>query len=81
MHPVLSIVLQRLALGLMTLFFVSIIIFMAIELLPGDFTQAVLGQAATEDTVAAFRRATRSSVRQRSPMPRTSASGARPRRR
>ncbi len=40
----------------MTLFFVSIIIFMAIEMLPGDFTQAVLGQAATEETVAAFRR-------------------------
>ncbi|MEE4118277.1 MAG: ABC transporter permease, partial [Paracoccaceae bacterium] len=56
MHPVVSIVLQRLALGLMTLFFVSIIIFMAIEMLPGDFTQAVLGQAATEETVAAFRR-------------------------
>ncbi|RDC71403.1 ABC transporter permease [Rhodovulum sp. 12E13] len=56
MHPVVSIVLQRLALGLMTLFFVSVIIFMAIEMLPGDFTQAVLGQAATEETVAAFRR-------------------------
>jgi len=55
-HPVVSIMLQRLALGLMTLFFVSIIIFMAIEMLPGDFTQAVLGQAATEETVAAFRR-------------------------
>jgi peptide/nickel transport system permease protein len=51
-----SIILQRLALGLMTLFFVSIIIFMSIELLPGDFTEAVLGQAATEETVAAFRR-------------------------
>ncbi len=56
MHPVVSIVLQRLALGLMTLFFVSIIIFLAIEMLPGDFVQAVLGQAATEETVAAFRR-------------------------
>ncbi|MEO1680924.1 MAG: ABC transporter permease [Pseudomonadota bacterium] len=56
MHPVVSIVLQRLALGLLTLFFVSVIIFMAIEMLPGDFTQAVLGQAATEETVAAFRR-------------------------
>ena len=56
MHPVVSTVLQRLGLGLMTLFFVSLIIFMSIELLPGDFTQAVLGQAATEETVAAFRR-------------------------
>jgi peptide/nickel transport system permease protein len=56
LHPVLKTVVQRLGLGLVTLFVVSIIIFAAIELLPGDFGQAVLGQAATEDTVAAFRR-------------------------
>ena len=56
MHPVLRTVLQRLGLGVLTLFFVSVIIFLSIELLPGDFTQAVLGQAATEETVAAFRR-------------------------
>lgn len=49
-------VLQRLGLGVLTLFFVSIIIFSSIEFLPGDFTQAILGQTATEDTVAAFRR-------------------------
>ena len=49
-------VVQRLALGLATLFAVSIIIFISIEMLPGDFGQIVLGQAATEDTVAAFRR-------------------------
>jgi peptide/nickel transport system permease protein len=55
-HPILSTVLQRLALGVLTLFFVSVIIFSSIEFLPGDFTQAVLGQTATEDTVAAFRR-------------------------
>ena len=47
---------QRLGLGVLTLFFVSVIIFLSIEMLPGDFTQAVLGQAATEETVAAFRR-------------------------
>ena len=56
MHPILSTVLQRLGLGLLTLFLVSIIIFSSIEFLPGDFTQAVLGQTATEETVAAFRR-------------------------
>ena len=55
-HPVIRTVLQRLALGVMTLFFVSIVIFSGVEMLPGDFTQAVLGQAATEETVAAFRR-------------------------
>jgi peptide/nickel transport system permease protein len=47
---------QRLALGLLTLFVVSLIIFGATELLPGDFAEAVLGQAATPETVAAIRR-------------------------
>jgi len=42
--------------GFMTLFFVSLIIFSSIQMLPGDFTQAVLGQAATEETVEAFRK-------------------------
>lgn len=56
MHPILTTVLQRLALGVLTLFFVSVIIFSSIEFLPGDFTEAVLGQTATEETVAAFRR-------------------------
>ncbi|MEM7289369.1 MAG: ABC transporter permease, partial [Pseudomonadota bacterium] len=56
MHPILTTVLQRLALGVVTLFMVSVIIFSSIELLPGDFGEAVLGQAATEDTVAAFRK-------------------------
>ncbi len=56
MHPVVRTILQRLLLGLFTLFVVSLIIFSSIELLPGDFGEAVLGQAATEDTVAAFRR-------------------------
>jgi peptide/nickel transport system permease protein len=55
-HPVLTTVLQRLGLGFLTLFVVSFIIFASIELLPGDFGQAVLGQAATEETVAAFRK-------------------------
>ena len=55
MHPVLKTVLERLALGLATLFVVSVIIFSSIELLPGDFGQAILGQSATEETVAAFR--------------------------
>ncbi|MFT5113246.1 MAG: peptide/nickel transport system permease protein [Parasphingorhabdus sp.] len=55
MHPIFKTVLQRLGLGLATLFVVSVIIFMSLELLPGDFAQAILGQAATEDTVRAFR--------------------------
>ena len=47
---------QRLALGLLTLFVVSLIIFLGVELLPGDLAEAILGQAASPETVAAFRR-------------------------
>lgn len=46
---------QRLALGLLTLFAVSVIIFLAVGMLPGDIAQAMLGQSATDETVAAFR--------------------------
>ncbi|MEZ5931841.1 MAG: ABC transporter permease [Alphaproteobacteria bacterium] len=55
-HPIARIVGQRLLLGLLTLFVVSIIIFLAVELLPGDIAQEILGQSATPETVAAFRR-------------------------
>jgi peptide/nickel transport system permease protein len=44
-----------LALGLLILFIVSIIIMFVVELLPGDTCQALLGQAATQETVAACR--------------------------
>ncbi|WP_412564768.1 ABC transporter permease [Thalassobius sp. MITS945101] len=47
---------QRLALGFLTLFVISLLIFGATELLPGDFAEAILGQSATEETVAAIRR-------------------------
>ena len=47
---------QRLALGLLTLFVVSLIIFLCIELLPGTLAQEILGQGATPETVAAFNR-------------------------
>ncbi|RWP81957.1 ABC transporter permease [Mesorhizobium sp.] len=56
MNPVVRTVLQRLGLGLITLFIVTIIIFSAIAMLPGDFAMAMLGQSATPETVAAFQR-------------------------
>ncbi|MCG3268472.1 ABC transporter permease [Yoonia sp. I 8.24] len=56
MHTVLKIILQRLALGLITLLIVSVVIFVAVNMLPGDFAQAILGQGATEESVAAIRR-------------------------
>ena len=56
MVKILRMVAQRLALGLLTLFVVSLIIFLGVELLPGDLAQVILGQSATPETVAAFRR-------------------------
>ena len=56
MNPVIKIILQRLALGLLTLFIVSIVIFTAVNMLPGDFAEAILGQGATPEAVAAIRR-------------------------
>ena len=56
MHPVLTTIIQRLGLGLLILFVVTVIIFSSIEFLPGDFGEAVLGQAALPETVEAFRR-------------------------
>ncbi|MBI3673333.1 MAG: ABC transporter permease [Rhizobiales bacterium] len=54
MHPVLRTVLQRLGLGLLTLFVVSVVIFSSLILLPGGFAEAILGQGATPETVKAF---------------------------
>ena len=56
MDKIAIMVAQRLGLGLLTLFVVSVIIFLALALLPGDFAEARLGQAATPETVEALRR-------------------------
>lgn len=55
MNSILKILLQRLALGLLTLFVVSIVIFIAVNLLPGDFAELILGQGATPESVASIR--------------------------
>ncbi len=54
MHPVLKTILERIALGVATLIVVSLVIFSAIELLPGDFSQVILGQSATQANMAAI---------------------------
>lgn len=48
-------ILKRIALGFVTLFVVSLIVFAGTEVLPGDVAQAVLGQGATPETLAAYR--------------------------
>lgn len=47
---------KRLVFGVVTLIAISLMIAVGVELLPGDLAQAILGQAATPETVAAFRR-------------------------
>lgn len=54
-HPIARMILQRLALGLVTLWAVTVIIFTSVQLLPGDLAQQTLGQAATPETVAVLR--------------------------
>lgn len=49
------ILVTRVVLGLLTLLAISILIFAATEMLPGDVASAVLGQGATPETLAAFR--------------------------
>ena len=48
-------VLNRLAVGVVTLFFASLVVFFVMEILPGDPARLMLGMNATEDAVAALR--------------------------
>ena len=56
MNPIFLLVLKRLGLGLLTLIVISGLIFVGVEALPGDLADAVLGQGATPEAVAAFRK-------------------------
>ena len=55
MNSVLKIIGQRIALGLLTLLVVSIVIFISVNMLPGDFAELILGQGATPEAVASIR--------------------------
>ena len=55
MMSIARLVAQRLALGLLILFIVSIFITFVVEFLPGDACQALMGQSAMADTLAACR--------------------------
>ncbi len=50
-----KLILQRLGAGLLTLWLVTVLVFIGTQLLPGDVAQAVLGQSATPEAVAALR--------------------------
>lgn len=47
---------QRIALGALILWIVSLIIFGGVHFLPGDVATEILGQSATPETIAAFRK-------------------------
>ena len=53
--PILKLIVQRVALGIVLLFAVSLLIFVGTEILPGDVAQSILGQTATPQALAALR--------------------------
>jgi peptide/nickel transport system permease protein len=53
--PVLNLVAQRIALGLLLLLAVSVLIFAGTQVLPGDVAQAILGQSATPQALENLR--------------------------
>ncbi|WP_378949155.1 ABC transporter permease [Paracoccus sp. R86501] len=58
MNPqVLTLILGRIGVAVVTLLIVSLIVFAATEMLPGDVVQILLGQAATPEAVAGLREA------------------------
>mgnify|MGYP000353011166 CR=1 FL=1 len=56
MREMITMTLKRLLLGFLTLFMITVIISFTTELLPGDLAEVVLGQSATPETIAAFRK-------------------------
>ena len=53
--PILKLVAQRIALGLLLLLAVSVLIFAGTQILPGDVAQSILGQSATPESLANLR--------------------------
>ena len=53
--PILKLVVQRIALGIVLLLAVSVLIFLGTEILPGDVAQSILGQSATPQSLANLR--------------------------
>ncbi|MGR3837149.1 MAG: ABC transporter permease [Cognatishimia sp.] len=56
MPVILKLLLQRVSLGILLLFLVSILIFAGTIILPGDVAQTILGQSATPEALANLRR-------------------------
>lgn len=55
-NPLVTFILRRLAVGVVTLFCVSVLVFAATQALPSDPARAILGRSATPASLAALRR-------------------------
>ncbi|TIT82778.1 MAG: ABC transporter permease, partial [Mesorhizobium sp.] len=55
MSPIVGLIAQRIALGILLLLLVSILIFAGTQILPGDVAQSILGQSATPEALANLR--------------------------
>ncbi|MER9949232.1 ABC transporter permease [Mesorhizobium sp. M0047] len=55
MSPIVRLIAQRIALGVLLLLAVSVLIFAGTQILPGDVAQAILGQSATPESLANLR--------------------------
>ena len=55
MSHILKVIAQRIALGILTLFTISLLITLGVEVLPGDLADSILGQGATPETVKVLR--------------------------
>ncbi|TGT84038.1 MULTISPECIES: ABC transporter permease [unclassified Mesorhizobium] len=53
--PILKLIAQRIALGILLLLAISVLIFAGTQILPGDVAQAILGQSATPESLANLR--------------------------
>ena len=56
MSLVLKLIAQRISLGIILIFAVSILIFVGTQILPGDVAQSILGQSATPENLANLRK-------------------------
>lgn len=55
MNPAIVLVLQRIGIGIVLILAISALLFIGVELLPGDFARNFLGQSATPEAVANIR--------------------------
>lgn len=56
MNPAIALVLQRIGIGFVLILAISALLFIGVELLPGDFARNFLGQSATPEAVANIRK-------------------------